>query len=108
MSSGSGQHGRRPHRSIADEAVAANVAPRLCAEVQTLWRANKAHEAVALQQRLMPLHIELFCETNPAPAKYALHLLGRCEPDVRLPLVQLSDASREKIRRALQAVGLLN
>ncbi len=88
--------------------VAANIAPRMCAEVQKLWRANKAHEAVALQQKLMPLHIDLFCETNPAPAKYALSLLGRCEPDVRLPLVLLAEASREKVRRALQAAGLLN
>ncbi|MBM3565194.1 MAG: 4-hydroxy-tetrahydrodipicolinate synthase [Alphaproteobacteria bacterium] len=88
--------------------VAANVAPRMCAEVQKLWRANKAHEAVALQQRLMPLHLDLFCETNPAPAKYALSLLGKCQPDVRLPLVQLADASREKVRRAMQAAGLIN
>ncbi len=88
--------------------VTANVAPRMCAEVQKLWRANKTQEAIALQQRLMPLHIDLFCETNPAPAKYALHLLRHCAPDVRLPLAPLSEAGRGKVRAAMQATGLLN
>ena len=88
--------------------VTANVAPRMCAEVQKLWRANKTQEAIALQQRLMPLHIDLFCESNPVPAKHALHLLGKCAPDVRLPLAPLSEAGREKVRRAMQATGLLN
>ena len=88
--------------------VTANVAPRLCAEVQRLWRADKAHDAVALQQRLMPLHVDLFCETNPVPAKYALHLLGKCTPDVRLPLAPLSEGGRAKVRAAMQAAGVLN
>ena len=88
--------------------VTANVAPRMCAEVQKLWQANKTQEAIALQQRLMPLHIDLFCETNPVPAKYALHLLGKCAPDARLPLAPLSETGREKVRRAMQATGLLN
>jgi 4-hydroxy-tetrahydrodipicolinate synthase len=88
--------------------VTANVAPRMCAEVHRLWQANKTQEAIALQQRLMPLHIDLFCETNPVPAKYAVHLLGKCAPDVRLPLAPLSEAGREKVRRAMQATGLLN
>ena len=88
--------------------VTANVAPRFCAEVQKLWQANKTQEAIALQQRLMPLHIDLFCETNPVPAKYALHLLGKCTPDARLPLAPLSEAGRGRVRAAMQATGLIN
>jgi dihydrodipicolinate synthase len=88
--------------------VTANVAPRLCAEVQEAWRNGDAAQALALQMQLMPLHLNLFCESNPVPAKYALSLLGRCGPDVRLPLVELADASKEKVRQALVAAGLLD
>ncbi len=87
--------------------VTANVAPRLCAEVQVAWLQGDATKALALQLQLMPLHLNLFCESNPVPAKYALSLLGRCDPDVRLPLVELTDASKEKVRQALIAVGLM-
>ena len=87
--------------------VSANVAPRLCAEVQEAWKRGDASEAMKLQLQLMPLHLNLFCESNPVPAKYALSLLGRMSPAVRLPLVELADASKEKVRRALVEVGLL-
>ena len=60
-----------------------------------------------INDRLMPLHTGLFCETNPTPAKYAVSVLGKCAPDVRLPLVALSDAGRETVRRAMAAVGLI-
>jgi 4-hydroxy-tetrahydrodipicolinate synthase len=56
----------------------------------------------------MPLHVDLFCETNPVPAKYAVHLLGKCAPDVRLPLAPLSEAGKGKVRAAMQAAGVLN
>ena len=87
--------------------VTANVAPRLCAELQDAWRDGRPEEALALHQRLLPLHKALFCETNPAPAKYALGRLGRCAADLRLPLVGLGEGSRRQVDAALAAVGLL-
>jgi len=88
--------------------VTANVAPRQCAEVQRAWRNGDTQRAIELHQRLMPLHIELFCESNPAPVKYAASLLGKCAPDTRLPLAPLAEASKEKVRRAMTSAGLLN
>lgn len=93
------------HGSIS---VTANVAPRLCAEMHNAWRAGRPGEALALHRRLLPLHRALFCETNPAPAKYALSRLGRCSDDVRLPLVSLSERAKAEVDAALLAVGLVN
>ena len=87
--------------------VTANVAPRLCAEMQEAWRAGRPGEALAIHHRLLPLHQALFCETSPAPAKYALNRLGRCSAGVRLPLVEIADRSRERVDAALAAVGLV-
>jgi 4-hydroxy-tetrahydrodipicolinate synthase len=86
--------------------VTANVAPELCAQMQAAWQAGDLTTALDINDRLMPLHTALFCETNPAPAKYALSVMGKCEPDVRLPLVALAEASRTLVRRALDGVGL--
>jgi 4-hydroxy-tetrahydrodipicolinate synthase len=86
--------------------VTANVAPGLCAQMQDAWQAGQPDEALALHTRLMPLHRALFCETNPAPTKYALSRMGRCSADVRLPLVGLSEASKARVDAALAAVGI--
>jgi 4-hydroxy-tetrahydrodipicolinate synthase len=88
--------------------VTANVAPSLCARFQTATLKGDWNEALALQDRLMPLHSSLFLETSPAPVKYAVSLLGRGSADVRLPLVGPSDATREKVRVAMMAAGVLN
>ncbi|MCS6853749.1 MAG: 4-hydroxy-tetrahydrodipicolinate synthase [Elioraea sp.] len=88
--------------------VTANVAPRLCAEMQTAWAEGDAKRAMAIQARLAPLHDAMFCETSPGPVKYAAHLLGKCEETARLPLAPLGEASRAKVRAALVEVGLLN
>ena len=87
--------------------VAANIAPKMCSDVQKLWRDGKTQEAIALQQKLMPLHINLFCEPNPGPAKYAAELLGLCSADTRLPLAPLADDNKAKIKATLSQVGLL-
>ena len=86
--------------------VTANVAPALCAQMHEAWRAGRPDEALAIHRRLMPLHGALFCETSPAPAKYALSRMGRCEPDVRLPLVGLAEASKARVEAAMAAVGI--
>jgi 4-hydroxy-tetrahydrodipicolinate synthase len=88
--------------------VAANVAPALCAEMQGAWRRGDLAAAMALQDKLMPLHGALFCESNPGPVKYAASLLGRSSAETRLPLAPLSEASKETVRRAMTAVGLIN
>ena len=88
--------------------VTANVAPRLCAEFQNACTEGRWSDALVLQDRLMPLHMSLFVETSPAPVKYAVSLLGRCTPDLRLPLVPVTDATRDKVRTAMMAVGLLS
>jgi 4-hydroxy-tetrahydrodipicolinate synthase len=88
--------------------VTSNVAPRLCAEFQTACLKGDYAGALKLQDKLMPLHQNLFVETNPAPAKYALSVLGKCDERVRLPMVPLSDASKEKVRHAMRHAGLIN
>lgn len=88
--------------------VTANVAPALCANVQKAWQEGRAQDAIAIQDKLLPLHDTLFCESNPAPAKYAASLLGLAGETCRLPLAPLTEPSREKIRAALVDVGLLN
>ena len=64
--------------------------------------------ALELQDKLMPLHTTLFIETNPAPAKYALSLLGKCEETVRLPMVPVADHTRSVVREAMVHAGLIN
>ena len=86
--------------------VTANVAPKLCAEFQDVCLRGAYDRARELQDRLMPLHDALFCEPSPAPVKYALSLLGFCTPEVRLPLVELTEAGRAKVKEAMQAAGL--
>lgn len=87
--------------------VASNVAPRLCAEFQNACLKGDYNTALALQDRLMPLHDVLFLETNPSPVKYALWRVGMCTPDTRLPLVPLKDATKQAVDDALVKVGLL-
>ncbi len=88
--------------------VTANVAPRHLAEMHSAWQAGLADQAIAIQDRLLPLHEALFCETNPAPVKYALALLGRTEPVCRLPIAPLTEAGQEQVRRAMAELGLLD
>lgn len=96
----------RAHGGHGCISVTANVAPALCAQMHEAWEAGRPDEALAIHRRLMPLHAGLFCETSPSPAKYALSRMGRCEADVRLPLVGLTDASKARVEAAMAAVGI--
>lgn len=87
--------------------VTSNIAPRLCAEFQNACLASDYKTALALQDRLMPLHDALFCEANPGPAKYAAAQLGLCGTETRLPLAPIADASRKIVDAALARVGLI-
>lgn len=88
--------------------VTSNVAPRLCAEFQGACRRGDFATALTLHDKLMPLHTALFIETNPAPAKYALSVLGRCADSVRLPLVTPTDKTKAAVRDAMVHAGLIN
>ncbi len=88
--------------------VTANVAPRLCAELQVAWQQGRTAEAMALQERLFPLHEALFVETNPGPVKYAASLLGHGSGVCRLPLAPPAEATRARVRAAMTETGLLN
>jgi 4-hydroxy-tetrahydrodipicolinate synthase len=87
--------------------VTANVAPRLCAEFQSACLSGDFRRALAIQDKLMPLHRTLFVETNPSGPKYALSRLGRMMPAVRLPLVPLSKSVQAEIDSAMQHAGLI-
>jgi 4-hydroxy-tetrahydrodipicolinate synthase len=88
--------------------VTSNVAPRLCAEFQSACARGDYVAALRLQDKLMPLHQSLFIETSPAPVKYALSVLGKCDDTVRLPMVVLSDKSKAAVRDAMVHAGLIN
>ena len=88
--------------------VTANVAPRRCAEMHEAWQRGEAAEAFAIHERLMPLHKALFVETSPAPVKYAVARLGKCAAEVRLPLVEPRESTRQAVEAAMVAAGLIN
>lgn len=88
--------------------VTANVAPKLCAEFQSACLAGDYGQALAIQDRLMPLHDALFVETSPGPVKFAVSLLGKMPNTLRLPLVPVTAETEERVRAAMIHAGLLN
>jgi 4-hydroxy-tetrahydrodipicolinate synthase len=88
--------------------VTANVAPRLCSEMQSAWQDGEPQKAMAIQDRLLPLHDALFAETSPGPVKYAASLLGHGTAKCRLPLAPVGAATAARVRAAMTEVGLLN
>jgi 4-hydroxy-tetrahydrodipicolinate synthase len=90
--------------------VTANIAPRLCAEFQKFSRltgANEKKEANKLDKILQPVHNAMFIESNPSPVKYAAKLLGLCSDDVRLPLVKITEPTKEAVKKALVSANIL-
>jgi 4-hydroxy-tetrahydrodipicolinate synthase len=88
--------------------VTSNVAPRLCSEFHQAWQKGDHMTALKLHDKLMPLHTNLFIESNPAPVKYALSLLGKMEEKLRLPMVPVSEPTRIAVRNAMVHAGLIN
>jgi len=88
--------------------VTSNVAPRLCSEFHLAWQKGDLKTALKLHDKLMPLHNNLFIESNPAPVKYALSLLGKMEERLRLPMVPVSEPTRVAVRSAMVHAGLIN
>ena len=100
--------GFNAHGGMGCISVTANVAPRLCAAFQTATLEGDYATALELQDKLMPLHVALFHEPNPAPTKYALSVLGQCADEVRPPLVGLSDDTKAQVRAAMAHAGLID
>ncbi|MCL7461596.1 4-hydroxy-tetrahydrodipicolinate synthase [Pseudomonas sp. NW5] len=87
--------------------VTANVAPRAMSELCVAAMRGDAETARAINQRLMPLHQQLFCEANPIPVKFALHEMGLIPAGIRLPLTWLSQGCHEPLRQAMRQSGVL-
>jgi len=89
---------------VGSISVTANIAPKLCSDFQKFSKEDSKEsklEAIRLDKILQPVHNSMFIESNPSPVKYAAKLLGLCEDDVRLPLVKVTDPTKETIKKAL-------
>jgi 4-hydroxy-tetrahydrodipicolinate synthase len=85
----------------------ANIAPREAHNMVAAYMAGDIAASRTLQFKLNPLVKQLFTEVNPIPVKAALQMMGKCSGELRLPLVEISDANRSALRREMQAFGLL-
>lgn len=99
--------GHYAHGGVGAISVTSNVAPALCARFQTACLEGRWQEARALNDTLQPLHEALFSAPSPAPSKYALSLLGLCDAEVRLPLLECPGPVKAQVRAALEGCGLL-
>lgn len=86
--------------------VVSNIAPRQCADMQEAWRSGDMNKFDDIRDKLLPLARDLFCESNPAPVKYAASRLGICTDEVRLPLLPATNSAREKVDAALKFAGI--
>ncbi|MBI4685176.1 MAG: 4-hydroxy-tetrahydrodipicolinate synthase [Nitrospirae bacterium] len=87
--------------------VSANVAPRYLSEMCSAWTAGNIHKARQLHYKLEPLNAAMFIETNPIPAKTALAMMGKIKEEFRLPLCEMSDANRDKLKKVLKDYRLI-
>ncbi|MDC0059960.1 4-hydroxy-tetrahydrodipicolinate synthase [bacterium] len=90
--------------------VTANIAPKLCSDFQKASKLNSEDgklESDRLDKILQPIHTSMFIESNPSPVKFAAKLLGLCEDDVRLPLVKVTEPTKEAVKKALLSAKLL-
>jgi 4-hydroxy-tetrahydrodipicolinate synthase len=88
--------------------VTANIAPRLCAEMHAAWATGNFAEAIAIQDRLLPVHDAMFCETSPGPVKHAASLLAKSSAFCRLPMAPVAESTRARVKAAMVSAGLLN
>ena len=95
---------------IGTISVTANIAPKLCSEFQKFSVINDKKsqlESERLNKILQPVHHSMFVESNPSPVKYAAKLLNLCDDDVRLPLVKVTNNTKEIVKKALQSAKLI-
>ena len=91
--------------------VTANIAPKLCSDMQRLSISKNKDDlkkAEIIDRNLQPLHKALFIESNPAPVKYAAKILGLCNDEIRLPLVNVKKETEHEINKALSLAKLIN
>ena len=88
--------------------VTANVAPKLCSELHEAWVKQDTKTLEEIDAGLQSLHKAMFCETSPGPVKFALSLLGHCSPDMRLPLVEIAEESKQIVKDAMIKAGLIS
>jgi 4-hydroxy-tetrahydrodipicolinate synthase len=98
--------GHTAHGGKGCISVGSNVAPKAYAQFHELMWNNKFDEAMVLNRLLHRLHQDLFVDPSPAPAKYALNLLGKMNPDVRLPITTVQDSNKELILSAIRRAGI--
>lgn len=87
--------------------VTANIAPKLCSEMQKHWRDGNIIKSQDINLKLSSLHNAIFLESSPGPVKYAAHLIGLCEAETRLPLVEISDSTKKEVKKCLQENDLI-
>ena len=90
--------------------VTANIAPKLCSEFQKFSVLNDEKsqvESERLNKILLPVHHSMFVESNPSPVKYAAKLLKLCEDDVRLPLVKVTESTKQIVKKAMESANLI-
>lgn len=92
--------------AIGVVSVASNIIPAQVSQLVAAWHAGNIPEAQGIHQKYYPLFKDLFIEPNPVPTKFALNRAGAMTPDVRLPLCEMADATREKLVATLAACGL--
>ena len=80
--------------------VSANVAPKLCSDMQLAWREKDIQKAQKINLMLAKLHNSLFLESSPGPVKYAASLLGLCTSETRLPLVEINEKTKKRFHGA--------
>ena len=90
--------------------VTANIAPKLCSDFQKFSISksdNEQKEAERINNILQPVHNSMFIESNPSPVKYAAKLLNLCSDDVRLPLVKVTESTKETVKKVLISANLI-
>ena len=90
--------------------VTANIAPKLCSDFQKFSISksdNEQKEAERINNILQPVHNSMFIESNPSPVKYAAKLLNLCSDDVRLPLVKVTETTKETVKKVLISANLI-
>ena len=91
---------------VGSISVTANIAANLCSKFQQSC-VNNMKEAEKLDKILQPIHSSMFIESNPSPVKFAASLLDMCNPDVRLPLVEVKEETKKQVREALKVAKIL-
>lgn len=87
--------------------VTSNIAPMQVAEIQDQLAVGDVLAAQEIQDKLLPLHDAMFCETSPGPVKWATKLMGFCDGSLRLPMVEIADASKVQVEKEMKALGLI-